>query len=204
MIFKEEVQVLKGNYAYLCSLAKACGAVHAAIVKLDDIRFDEAFRMQCEQNMCGSYNKNWMCPPNLPPLAELRDKVAQYSHGLLFQTVYQLKSSFDWRGMQQATIEHTKVFRKVLAELKSTGMKNNGDFTDLLPLNVGPCTYCGRCSFLDDEECRFPQEAVASVESYGIDVMALEKSCGMPYYNGKNTVSCVSLILFKDLAPHKE
>ena len=58
------------------------------------------------------------------------------------------------------------------------------------------CTYCGRCAFLDGQECRFPEEAVPSVESYGIDVMALEKS-GMPYYNGKNTVSCVSLILLR-------
>jgi hypothetical protein len=34
------------------------------------------------------------------------------------------------------------------------------------------------------------------VEAYGIDVMALEKSAGIPYYNGKNTVSYVGLILF--------
>ncbi|KJR47546.1 hypothetical protein UF75_2047 [Desulfosporosinus sp. I2] len=34
------------------------------------------------------------------------------------------------------------------------------------------------------------------MEACGIDVMALEKTCGMPYYNGKNTVSYVGLILF--------
>nr|WP_242831405.1 MULTISPECIES: DUF2284 domain-containing protein [Desulfitobacterium] len=176
----------------LCSLAKSLGAAHAALIAVDSIKFNHDFRKQCEQNTCGSYDKNWMCPPNMPSIDELRDKVLPYDRGLLFQTVYQLKNSFDWRGVQQAVVEHTQVFRKVLAELRS--MKN---FLNLLPLNVGPCTYCGRCSFLDGEECRFPEEAIPSVEAYGIDVMALEKSCGMPYYNGKDTVSCVSLILFR-------
>jgi hypothetical protein len=36
------------------------------------------------------------------------------------------------------------------------------------------------------------------VEAYGIDVMALEKSAGIPYYNGKNTISYVGLILFRE------
>nr|WP_282433549.1 DUF2284 domain-containing protein [Desulfosporosinus metallidurans] len=65
-----------------------------------------------------------------------------------------------------------------------------------MPLNVGPCTFCSRCTFLDNEPCRFPEKALSSVEASGIDVMALEKSSGIPYYNGKNTVSYVGLILF--------
>lgn len=176
----------------LCSLAKSLGVAHAAIIAMQDIKFNEDFRMQCEQNTCGSYNKNWMCPPSIGSINELRNRVLQYNHGLLFQTVYQLKSSFDWKGMQQATVDHTITFRNILAELRKMDV-----LQEILPLNVGPCTYCGRCAFLDGQECRFPEEAVPSVESYGIDVMALEKSCGMPYYNGKNTVSCVSLILLR-------
>lgn len=151
--------------------------------------------MQCEQNTCGSYNKNWMCPPKVGSINKLKDQVLQYEQGLLFQTVYQLKSSFDWRGMQQGTADHTKVFRNTLNEIR-----NRGVFKELLPLNVGPCTYCDRCAFLDEQECRFPEEAVSSVEAFGIDVMALEKRCGMPYYNGKNTISCVSLILFSTIS----
>ncbi|HEY3424048.1 MAG TPA: DUF2284 domain-containing protein, partial [Negativicutes bacterium] len=53
-----------------------------------------------------------------------------------------------------------------------------------------------KCAYQDNEECRFPDKAFASVESYGIDVINLEKACGIPYYNGKNTVSYVGLILF--------
>ena len=174
----------------LSSLAKSLGAAHAAIINVEDIKFNDDFRLQCEQNSCGSYNKNWMCPPAVGPINELKERVLKFKQGLLFQTVYQLENSFDWEGMQQGTADHTKIFRKVLDNIRSTGT-----FKELLPLNVGPCTFCSRCAFLDGQECRFPEEAVSSVEANVMDVMALEKSCGIPYNNGKDTISCVSLIL---------
>lgn len=162
-----------------------------AIITVEDIQFNEEFRMYCEQNSCGTYNKNWMCPPAVGSIDELKEKALKFKQGLLLQTVYQLEDSYDFEGMQESTAYHTKILRKILDNIKSTGV-----FKEFLPLNVGPCTYCGRCAFLDGQECRFPEEAVSSVEAYGIDVMALEKSCGMSYNNGKNTISCISLILF--------
>lgn len=175
----------------LMSLLKSLGVDQLAIIAEEDVQFNEDFRLQCEQNSCGSYNKNWMCPPAVGSIDELKEKALKFKRGLLFQTVYQLEDSFDYEGMQEGIEEHTKILRKVLDNIKSTGV-----FKEFLPLNVGPCTYCGRCAFLDGQECRFPEEAVSSVEAYGIDVMALEKSCGMSYNNGKNTISCISLILF--------
>lgn len=174
----------------LTFLAKSLGAAHAAIIDVAVVQFNEDFRTQCEQNVCGSYNKNWMCPPAVGSIAELKEKVQTFKQGLLFQTVYQLEGSFDWEGMQEGTAEHTRIFRELLDNLRSTFASEK-----LLPLNVGPCTYCGRCAFLDNLECRFPEEAVSSVEASGIDVIALEKSYGIPYNNGENTISCVSLIL---------
>lgn len=174
----------------LSLLAKSLGAVHAAIIEVEAINFNEDYRKQCEQNACGSYNKNWMCPPAIGRINELKERTSKFKQGLLFQTVYQLKNSFDWEGMQQGTADHTQIFRNMLDNIKKSGI-----FREILPLNVGPCTYCGRCAILDGQECRFPEEAVSSIEAYGMDVMALEKSCGMPYYNGKDTISCVSLIL---------
>ncbi|AET69582.1 putative metal-binding protein [Desulfosporosinus orientis DSM 765] len=175
----------------LMSLLKSMGVNQSAIIAVEDVKFDEDFRKQCEQNSCGSYNKNWMCPPGVGPINELKEKALKFKQGLLFQTVYALEDSFDYEGMQEGIKNHTEILRKVLDYIKSGRF-----FDEFLPLNVGPCTYCGRCAFLDSQECRFPEEAVSSVEAYGIDVMALEKSYGMSYNNGKNTISCVSLILF--------
>jgi len=171
--------------------AKTLNATHAAIAKVKNILFNEDFRKQCEQNKCGSYNKNWMCPPAFGPIRDAKERALRFQQGLLIQSVHELKSSFDWKGMMAAALNHTEIFRNIL-----DSMKKNYSFAEILPLNAGPCTYCEKCAFLDGEICRFPDKAVSSVEANGIDVMALEKACGIPYYNGKNTVSYVGLILF--------
>lgn len=171
---------------------ESLGVTRSAIVKVEDILFNEDFRRQCEQNVCGSYKRNWMCPPAVGPFAELKEKALQYKQGLVFQTVYKLEDSFDIEGMMEGTALHTGISRKVIEYIREKGL-----FSEFLPLNVGPCTICERCSILDNEECRLPEEAIASVESYGIDVTALMKSCGIPYNNGVNTVSCVTLVLYQ-------
>jgi predicted metal-binding protein len=166
-------------------------ADHAAIAEVAKIKFVEDFRKACEQNVCRKYNTNWVCPPAVGSFHELKARACQYPYGLLFQTVHQMKSSFDWKGMVAAKKVHDSVFRDVLDRVK-----NKHKIQDILPLNAGACEFCAKCAYLDNEPCRFPEEAFASVEAYGIDVIQLEKTCGIPYYNGKNTVSYVGLILF--------
>ncbi|NLI92640.1 MAG: DUF2284 domain-containing protein [Peptococcaceae bacterium] len=172
--------------------ALALNTSRATIVEVAKIQFNEDLRKLCEQNSCGSYNKNWMCPPAVGSINDLRERFTEFKQGLLFQTVHLLEDSLDWEGMQEGKNKHTEIFREILEM-----MENNYNFNKILPFNAGPCTYCPKCFYLVGEKCRFPQKAVSSVEANGIDVMALVKECGIPYNNGKNTVSYVSLILFK-------
>jgi len=171
--------------------ALALKATHASITEVANIKFNEDFRKLCEQNSCGSYNKNWMCPPAVGPIKELKERALGFKQGLLFQSVHPIASSLDWKGMLEGGVKHTKIFRKILE-----CMENNYNFKEILPLNAGPCTYCAKCAYLSGEECQFPDKAVSSVEANGIDVMDLVKASGIPYNNGKNTVSYVALILF--------
>ncbi|WP_040293536.1 DUF2284 domain-containing protein [Acetonema longum] len=179
------------NYDALIQDALDLKADYAAIAQVSQIRFVEDFRKACEQNTCGKYNTNWVCPPAVGDFAELKSRACRYKEGMLFQTVHQLARTFDWRGMVAAGKAHEGVFRDILAMVKG-----KHKLEDILPLKAGACEICPRCSYLDREPCRFPDQALASVESYGIDVMHLEKACGIPYYNGKNTLSYVGLILF--------
>jgi predicted metal-binding protein len=179
------------KFEELVQAALAAKADHAAIAEVAKINFVEDFRKACEQNVCRKYNTNWVCPPAVGSFAELKAKACQYKNGLLFQTVHQMKSAFDWKGMMAAKKIHDGVFRGILDSVKTKFKLQN-----ILPLNAGNCEFCERCAYLDSEPCRFPDEAFASVEAYGIDVIKLEKACGIPYYNGKNTVSYVGLILF--------
>ena len=167
-------------------------AIHASLIQAAKIPFSEDFRKLCEQNSCGSYDKNWMCPPAVGKISDLIRRVLSFKQGLMFQTVHQLEDSYDWEGMQEGQANHEKVFGKLLEHVK-----NKDIFTQILPLSAGPCMYCGKCAYLTGKKCFFPDKAVSSMEAYGIDVMNLLKKYEIPYSNGPNTVSYVGLILFK-------
>ena len=172
--------------------AREAGATHAAIADTSALVFHEEYRKACERNACGRYATNWMGPPAIGSIHELAERAGKFKHGLLFQTVCSIDSPADWDGMMAGSLVHEQVLRNLLVCLRS---KYN--FTDLLPLNARCCSLCERCAYLDHQPCRHPDQAVSPVEAYGIDVVALAKSVGIPYYNGKNTVSYMGLILFE-------
>ncbi len=175
----------------LADKAKELGAAAAGVIKTSDIQFSEEFRELCEQNSCGKYGTNWMCPPEVGSFQESKSKVLKLSQGVVFQTVYQLEDSFDFDGMMKAGEVHEKIFRTILEYIQSTL-----GCPDVLALNVGDCKACKKCTYPDGQKCRYPDKAVASVEAYCIDVNALVTNCQIPYNNGPDTVSFVGLFLF--------
>lgn len=169
-------------------------ADHAAIALTSQIKFIPEFRKACEQDTCRKYGTNWMCPPGVGEFETLKAQALEFEQGLFFQTVHQVASSFDLKGMFAAKKVHDPIFREIL-----TWFRARPDMKRLLPLNAGACELCERCTYLDEPRtpCRFPEHAYPSVEAYGIDVINLEKAINIPYYNGKNTVSYVGMILFE-------
>jgi predicted metal-binding protein len=175
----------------LINEVRRLNVARAAIVDPSDIRCSETFRSLCEQNKCGHYGKNWMCPPAVGPYEELKAKGRRYKEALVFQTVHQLSDSRHRKGLRRAFKAHDEALRGIIAHLRDRcGIK------DMLPLGAGPCTYCEKCASLDGEKCRFPDYAVASLESHGIDVGALVEMCDMPYNSGKETVTFVGAVFF--------
>lgn len=169
------------------------GASDVLLFDTSVITFNEGFRDACEQNSCGKYGTTWSGPPAIGPISELIKKVKQYKHGIFVQNVFQLEDSFDIEGMEEAAKEHERIFRRILKHIKT-----NYNFNSLLPLNAGCCTLCPRCTYLDGEPCRYPEEAVSSVECYGIDVYALKRSLGLPLSAGANTVGYIATFLFNE------
>jgi predicted metal-binding protein len=133
-----------------------------------------------------------MGPPAIGLISELIQRALAYRLGLLFQTVHGLKSNFDIKGMLSAGEAHGKVFRALMGKIRSTYPAE-----EILALDVGCCNICGRCAYLDKEPCRNPDQAASSVEAYGMNVIGLQKSAGLPYNNGKNCVTYVGMILFE-------
>ncbi len=181
--------MLDGND--LIAIAIESKASHAALLDTSTIKFYEAVRKACEKNVCGKFDTNWMGPPAIGPISVLQQRVTNYRQGLLFQTLHSLSSNFNWKGMMECAKHHYNVFQELLGKIRA---KYPGE--DILPLNAGCCSVCEKCAYLDKEPCRHPDQAASSVEAYGMTVIELQKSVGLPYYGGKNSLIFVGMILF--------
>ncbi len=155
------------------------------------VKLDDRVRKMCEQNTCGQYGKNHMCPPAVKSISEWEKEIASYKCGIIFTKMYQIEDSFDMEAMFEGAADFGKTITKLRENLKS-------EFPDkkILILGAGTCMICPKCAYIDKEPCRFPDKAYPSVEACGIDVMRLSKSAGVQYNNGKNTVTYIGLMLY--------
>ena len=175
----------------LIALALESAAAHAAVLDTSKIQFHQDFREACEKNLCKKYGTSWMGPPAIGPIRILMQRAALYRQGLLLQTLHPVTNNFDMKGMLQGAKIHAIVFRDLLEKIRRRYPRE-----DMLPLSAGCCSICERCGYLDGEPCRHPNQAVSSVEAYGMNVIALQKSAAIPYYHGENKICYVGLILF--------
>lgn len=193
-MLKKQPTDITVNFEALIEDTLNLGATRAAWIKPSEIPYSEEFRGYCEQNKCGQYGKNWMCPPRVGPIKELIERVIACRYGLLFQTVHPVKHSFDRKGMAEGAREHGLVMKRIRQHIYALYEKQR-----MISLGAGPCLHCPKCACLDGKACYFPDEAISSLEAYGIDVNALTGMYGMPYHHGKNTISYVGCLLFSDI-----
>ena len=178
------------NTVELESSAVDLGATRARVIRADEIKTDRRFRAMCEANACGVYGKCYMCPPDVGDIDEMMESLKQYTWALVYQTVGMLEDSFDFEGMQEAGERHNRLAQNLRAAFKDKEIQNP------LHLGAGGCRLCPRCAKLDNEPCRFPDAAMASLEAYGINVSELAATAGMKYINGTNTVTYFGAVFF--------
>lgn len=162
------------------------GAKKASAVPVGSIVLHEVFLDYCKMNTCGQYGKCWTCPPDIGDIHDLMAELKTYKTAVVYQTVGLLEDSFDIEGMQRQRVVHNRLARQ-LRKLAP----------DALHLAAGGCRVCERCAKVDEEPCRFPKEALASLEAYGINVSELAPLAGMKYINGKDTVTYFGAIFLK-------
>ena len=156
---------------------------------MDTIVFRREFRDACAQNRCGKFGKNWMCPPDAGDIDEMIARAKRYGGAVVFQTIGALEDSYDVEGMHEAAKKHSAMMQALAARL--------GDIAkDYLILGAGGCNICARCAKMDDLPCVHPDQAIASLEAYGIAVSELAAACSLNYSNGANTVTFFGGILY--------
>jgi len=170
------------------SLLKKHGAAFA-FVETADIRFDPAFREACRANACGFYGACWMCPPDVGEICALIGRARSYARALVFQTVHPVEDSFDIEGMRRASRRHNRMIRRLRRAADGQGL-------DCYALGAGACGGCAACARREGKPCRHPDRAVVPLEAAGVDVVHLSRLAGLPYLNGKNTVTYFGALLY--------
>jgi predicted metal-binding protein len=176
----------------ICRLALEMGASYARIINdRTHLEVKQSVRDSCLSNSCGRSGRCWACPPHVGELAELGARLASFPEGVLVQSVVVLEDSWDFEGMTAAAKNHNDLIRQLGKRLRDLYPQY-----EILVLGCGGCGYCEKCS-CPDEPCRFPEEALASVEGYGLEIKVLVESVGLNYINGVNTVSYVGAVFVK-------
>ena len=174
-------------YELLSRIAGEAGFTAWAPLDPASIECRAEVREMCVQNTCGQYGRRWSCPPGCGTLGECASRLGEYTQGILVQTVGELEDAFDGEAMMEAEARHKEHVRTMLAALRQrTG--------HVLPLGAGCCTRCAVCS-CPDAPCRFPEEAVSSMEAYGMLVLQVCKDSGLPYYYGSQKIAYTGCFL---------
>lgn len=171
----------------------ALGAGKVEIANIAEVPFYPELRQACEQNYCGSFSKNWTCPPHCGEINELISEMKKYEFAVVFQSVYPLEDSYDIEGMEVAHNE----FRALSDKVSALFDENQIESKEVKMLSAGGCAICKKCAVQTDEPCRFPLKAYSSLEAHGVQVSELAKSCGMKYINGQNTVTYFGAVFLK-------
>ncbi len=174
----------------MTALALSLGAFRASVIPVESIETDAAFRDMCAANVCGNYGRNWMCPPDAGDIHDLMAELRTYSYALVYQTVSELEDSYDFERMMEAGARHNQLMANIRRELAKETLSR------VLHLGAGGCRMCEVCGKRTGEPCRHPDLAVASLETYGVNVSKLAPTAGMKYINGQDTVTYFGAVLF--------
>ena len=66
--------------------AKQLGFSAAAVMDTKNLVFKPEYRVFCEENRCGNYDRNPACPPESGSVEEMKEKALSYNKTLVLQT----------------------------------------------------------------------------------------------------------------------
>ena len=146
-------------------------------------------RDMCSADRCNQYGKNWCCPPGCGSIEDAAKRAAEYSYGIIVQTIGQMEDDFDYETIQGTSDKHKSNFASLIEGLRKR-------YPDMLPMGAGTCSVCKTCTY-PDAPCRNPDKAIPSMEAYGLWVSKVCELSNIPYNNGKQTITYTSCYLLK-------
>lgn len=171
----------------LCALARELGFDEAVPLNTAALQPMEAVRQMCAADKCRAYGRNWTCPPAVGTLEECASRMRTCRHGILLQTVGHLRRRIDSKTIMETERRHMEQFRAFAGRVRA-------EFPEALCLGAGGCRVCRICAY--PEPCRFPEQALSSMEGYGLFVTQVCRDNGLPYHHGEGTITFTACVLF--------
>ena len=125
-------------------------------------------------------------------IEDLMEKVRSYPCGVLYQSISQIEDSFDIEGMFEAGHTHAMLSQRIHKAVKPILGES------FLHLSCGGCHLCEVCAKKTGEPCRQPENALAGLEGYGVDVYKTTMGTDLKYINGADTVTYFGMVLLSE------
>lgn len=167
--------------------AKKSGFTNAGVLDPSTLNVMEMVRETCASGRCQAYGHNWTCPPECGTLEECEARMRQYQRGILLQTVGELKKTIDTKGYMETEHKHREALLRFAKEIRR-------EYPEALCLGAGGCRVCETCAY--PEPCRFPGQAISSMEAYGLFVTQVCRDNHFSYYHGPKTIAYTACVLF--------
>ena len=154
------------------------------------LRPEERIRALCYENKCGCYNNNYMCPPYIGTLKEIKSKLDGFERGLLFQYSAEVDVRNDLPGLMKTKQD----FQEKILQLEEVIRKEN--IESFWGMMGGSCGLCLPCKASTGESCPYPEKARTSLESIGIDVLAFLEKFGLDNRFQTDKITWTGCILY--------
>ncbi|HEY4579978.1 MAG TPA: DUF2284 domain-containing protein [Candidatus Acidoferrales bacterium] len=142
-----QADISPNGCAPLAEFALRQGAAAAVPIAPVLIAVSEQVRYKCQYG-CGYYQRNKMCPPHTPPVAEFRQVVQRYNHALLVRAAPE------------------KLHELILQIEREAFLQGHALALGLIE---GHCSLCEKCPG-PNAPCLQPEKARPAMEAMGIDV----------------------------------
>lgn len=176
-------------YQDLANLALEHGFSAVKELNMDSLIFREEIRAMCSADRCHSYGKTWRCPPAIGSIEDSYRSIAGCKSGIIVETIGQLEDDFDYETMTETMQKHGEQFSALMRDLRK-------EYPDAVGMGAGTCRRCRQCTY-PSAPCRFPDDSYSSMEAYGLWVSDVCEKSGIPYNNGKGTITYISCVLFR-------
>lgn len=148
--------------------AKALGFSDAAVISTDQLVFVPEYRVFCEDNLCGNYDKNPACPPQSGTVEEMKEHALKYEKTLILQTMQD-----GFMDYKKAKLAHNKLTEQLAEKMKEAGI------TDLLIMSAGPYKH---------NSC---------MSAYCVDAQKMADAAGMLCWTSDGMIRYFSQVLFR-------